>query len=136
MRKLFSTKYSAGAFSFAIFILRLAFGGSIAVNHGYDKLIHFSEKSSTFSDPLHIGHATSLGLVVFAEFFCGILILIGLLTRLACIPLILSMSVIVFYLNHGQVVGHNEGATLFLAGFLTILFTGPGNISLDKLIGK
>jgi len=135
MKKLFSTKYSAGAFTFAVFVMRLAFGGLI-IPHGYSKLIDFAEKSHTFSDPLHIGHAASLSLVIFAEFFCGILVVIGLLTRLACIPLIISTSVIVFYVNHGKVFGHNETAALFLAGFIAILFTGPGKISIDKLIGK
>ena len=136
MKKLFSTKYSANAFSFAVFILRVACGGLIVLNHGYDKLIHFAEKSHTFRDPFHIGHASSLSLVIFAEFFCGILVLIGFLTRLACIPPIIAMSVVVFYVNQGQVFGNKETAALFLAGFITILFTGPGKISLDKLIGK
>ena len=135
MKKLFSTKYSAGAFGFATFIMRLVFGGLI-IPHGYNKLVHFAEKSHSFSDPLHIGHAVSLGLVIFAEFFCGILVLIGFLTRLASIPLIITMSVVVFYVNHGKVFGDKETAVLFLAGFIAILFTGPGKISVDKLIGK
>ena len=135
MKKLFSTKYSANAFSFAAFIMRLACGGLI-IYRGYDKLIHFAAKSQTFSDPLHIGHAASLSLVIFAEFFCGILVLIGFLTRLACIPLIVVMSVVVFYVNHAHVFGNKENAALYLAGFIAILFIGPGKISMDKLIGK
>ncbi len=115
--------------------MRLACGGLI-IYRGYDKLIHFAEKSHTFTDPFHIGHAPSLSIVIFAEFFCGILVLIGFLTRLACIPLIINMSVVVFYTNHGQVFGSKENAALYLAGFIAILFIGPGKISMDKLIGK
>jgi putative oxidoreductase len=135
MKKLFSTKYSANAFALATFIMRLGFGGLI-IHYGYGKLLHFAERSHSFSDPLHIGHTASLSLVIFAEFFCGILVLIGFLTRLACIPLIITMSVVVFYVNHGQVFGNKENAALYLAGFIAILFIGPGKISLDKLIGK
>ena len=40
MRKLLSTKYSAGAFNTAMLLTRLAFGG-IMMYHGYEKLIGF-----------------------------------------------------------------------------------------------
>ena len=42
MRKLLSTKYSAGAFNAAILILRLSLG-ILMMKHGYDKLIHFGD---------------------------------------------------------------------------------------------
>ena len=74
--------------------------------------------------------------VIFAEFFCGVFILLGLFTRLACIPLIISMSVALFYAHKGDFFGDGEKATLFLLGYLALLFTGPGKVSMDKLIGK
>ncbi len=43
-----------------------------------------------------IGSTASLALVVFAEFFCGLFIVIGLFTRLAAIPLIIASCVVVF----------------------------------------
>jgi putative oxidoreductase len=135
MKRLFSTKYSANAFALATFIMRLGFGGLI-IPRGYSKLLHFAERSHSFSDLFHIGHAVSLSLVIFAEFFCAILVLIGFLTKLASIPLIITMSVVVFYVNHGKIFGDKENAALFLAGFIAILFIGPGRISMDKLIGK
>jgi putative oxidoreductase len=135
MRKLFSIRYSDNGITFATLLLRLAMGGLI-IPHGYSKLINFASRSSSFADPFHIGHPTSMALVIFAEFFCGVFVLLGLFTRLACIPLIIGMAVIVFSIHKGDFFGEGEKAALFLFGYLALLFTGPGKISMDKLIGK
>ena len=135
MKKLFTTAYSDRGLSFALLLLRLVCGG-LMIPHGFNKLIHFAAKSHTFSDPFHIGHASSLVLVIFAEFFCANFVTAGLLTRLACLPLIITMSVVVFHIKHGAITGDGEVAALYLAGFITIIFAGPGKMSLDRLIGK
>lgn len=135
MKKLFSTRYSDNGITIATLLMRLAVGG-LVIPHGYSKLISFAARSSSFSDPFHIGSSTSMAMVIFAEFFCGVFILLGLFTRLACIPLIISMSVAVFYAHKGDFFGDGEKATLFLLGYLALLFTGPGKVSMDKLIGK
>jgi putative oxidoreductase len=135
MKRLFSIKYSDNGITIASLLLRLALGALI-IPHGYSKLINFAAKSATFADPFHIGHPTSMALVIFAEFFCGVFIVLGLFTRLACIPLIIAMLVIVFQVHHGDFFKTAEKPTLFLFGYLALLFTGPGKISLDKLISK
>jgi putative oxidoreductase len=134
--KIASTKYSDTAISFAALILRLSLGLLMLIPHGWDKLQHFSEKSHNFLDPLHIGHSLSLVLVIFSEFFCSIFIILGLFTRLACIPLIIQMLVIIFLLHHGNVLPDAEQEGLYLAGYLALIFMGPGKVSVDKLIGK
>lgn len=135
MKRLFSTSYSDNAISFALLLLRITAGGLI-ITHGYSKLISFASKSATFSDPYHIGSSTSMALIIFAEFFCGFLVLLGLLTRLACIPLIIGMSTVIFYVNHGALTGRAETPVLFLGCFIVLLITGPGKASIDRLIGK
>ena len=106
------------------------------IPHGYDKLMNFAVKSAKFADPFHIGSTTSLAMVVFAEFFCAILIVAGLMTRLASIPLIIVMGVALFMSHNGDIFGEGEKAALFLFGYVALLFSGPGKISVDKLIGK
>jgi putative oxidoreductase len=135
MKKLFSIKYSDNGVSLAALVLRLGFGGLMLVK-GYDKLLAFGSKASTFMDPLHVGHTTSYSLVVFAEFFCAAFLIIGLFTRLACIPLIIDMAVALFIAHNGEVFGAGGSAATFLIGYLALLFIGPGKVSLDKLIGK
>jgi putative oxidoreductase len=109
--------------------------GGLMIPHGYSKLVKFGS-TRTFVDPFHIGTTASLSLTIFAEFFCASLIVLGLLTRLACIPLIIAMSVVVFYVGKGDIFGDGAHGALFLSGFIALLFAGPGKISLDRLIGK
>ncbi|MFN2440559.1 MAG: DoxX family protein [Chitinophagaceae bacterium] len=136
MKKIFSTKTSDAAFTLATLLLRLGAGSLMLMNHGLDKLVHFSDKASRFSDPFHIGSTTSLALVVFAEFFCAAFIVLGLFTRLAAIPLIIGMGVALFYTHNGELFGEGEDAGLYMICFLVILLLGPGKASLDRFAGK
>jgi putative oxidoreductase len=135
MKKLFNSKYTDSGISFALLVVRLSVGG-LMIPHGVKKLMSFAAKSSTFSDPFGIGHPTSMALVIFAELFCAVFIVMGLMTRLAAIPLIIAMSVAVFKAHNGDVFGEAELATLYLMGFVALLFAGPGKYSMDRLIGK
>lgn len=135
MKKLFNSKYSDRVISPALFLLRLSLGG-LMIPHGYDKLVNFAAKSNGFPDPFHIGSSASLGLTVFAEFFCAIFIVAGLMTRLACIPLIVAMGVALFKAHNGNVFGEGEHAALYFFGFIVLLLTGPGKYSADRVIGK
>jgi putative oxidoreductase len=139
MKKLFSTKVSENALSFALFLLRVGFGSLMLVNHGLGKLMKFSILSRTFTDPFGIGSTTSLALTIFAEFFCAAFIVLGLFTRLAAIPLVIAMSVAFFMahnMNYKSGPGGGEPALLFLIVFITLLIAGPGKASLDRLINK
>ena len=135
MKKLLSTKYSAGAFTTAMLVLRLGLG-VLMLMHGYDKLIHFAKYQNDFINFLGIGKTMSLALVVFAEFFCSVFLILGLFTRLATIPLIIVASVIVFKVFHGDVFGDGEQGALYLIGYIVLLLLGPGRASMDSMIGK
>lgn len=136
MKKLFSTRVSENALAFALLVLRVGAGSLMLMKHGLDKLMHFSQKAGGFADPFGIGSTASLSLAVFAEFFCAVFIILGLFTRLATIPLIINMAVALFVAHQGDFFGKGELAGLFLVVFVTLLFTGPGKVSLDRLIAK
>ena len=135
MKKLLSIKYSGGAFNTAILLLRLALG-VLMMMHGYDKLIHFGAKHNDFMNFMGIGSTASMALVVFAEFFCSLFLILGLFTRFACIPLIITMGVALFKAHHGDVFGDGETATIYLGGYLVLLLLGPGKVSVDSMIAK
>jgi putative oxidoreductase len=135
MRKLLSTKYSAGAFTAAMLLLRLGLG-VLMMTHGYQKLTHFAEMQPKFMNFMGLGSTASLALVVFAEFFCSIFLILGLFTRFAAIPLIIVTLVIIFKLNNGNIFGDAEIAALYLSGYLVLLLVGPGRVSVDSMIGK
>jgi Predicted membrane protein len=135
MRKFLSTKYSAGAFNFGMLILRLGLG-VLMLSHGYGKLVHFNGMRASFINFLGMGSTLSLALDIFAEFFCSIFVILGLFTRLAVIPILIAMSVALIKAHHGDIFGAGERAAIYLACTITILFCGPGRISLDGIIGK
>ena len=135
MKRLLSTHYSAGAFNVAMLFIRIV-SGAIMMSHGYNKLVNFASKKATFMNFLGIGRATSLSLTIFAEFFCALFIIIGLLTRLASIPLIVVMCVAIFKAHNADFFGEAELASLYLAAFVVLLLVGPGRISVDGMVGK
>ncbi|SEO02869.1 putative oxidoreductase [bacterium A37T11] len=133
MKKFFSIKYSPLAFNIGTFLLRLSFGVFMAVPHGYDKLVHFSSMKDQFMGFLGLGSAITLGLCIFAEFFCSILLIAGLFTRLAVIPLIINMLV-AGNMHKWELFGDHQLAFTFLVSYFTILLLGPGKFSLDGLM--
>ncbi|HEY8396412.1 MAG TPA: DoxX family protein [Flavihumibacter sp.] len=135
MKKLLSTSYQEWAFDTMALLLRITLGGLMLVNHGFQKLVKFPSLQSKFSDPFHIGSDWSLILVIFAEVFCSLMIIAGLFTRLAAIPLLIAMGT-AFFIAHNHDVKEGEKALLFLAGFMAILLVGPGRASLDRMMGR
>ncbi len=116
-------------------VLRI-FTGLLLASHGYAKLIKFSTLKYKFMNFLHLGSTVSLALIIFAELVCGILLILGLFTRFACIPVIIGMGVVVFVASHGDIFGNGERGMIYLAAAVTIFLCGPGKISVDGMIGK
>ena len=135
MKKLTSTKYSAGAFNLGMLILRLAMGG-LLIPHGYDKLVKFAEYKGKFLNFLGMGQGLSLGLTIFAEFFCAALVVLGLFTRFAAIPPFIAMMVATLEAHQGRIFADGEHAALVAMGFFVIILLGPGRISVDGAISK
>jgi putative oxidoreductase len=116
---------------FSALLLRLGFGLPMALSHGLDKLTTFSDKAGGFPDPFGVGSEISLGLAVFAEFFCAIALALGLLTRLAVINLVVTMGVAAFIVHGQDPFAQQEKAFLYFMAYVAILFIGPGKYSID-----
>lgn len=113
-------------------LLRIVFGGFMVFSHGWGKMMKlFTGDPTQFADPLGLGAPTSLGLTVFSEVFCGVLILVGLFTRMATIPLIITMLVAAFIVHGGDPFGDREMAFIYLLGYVAIYLLGPGKYSAD-----
>ncbi len=123
------------AASFGLLVLRVAAGAAMAAAHGWGKLVSFGEKAATFPDPLGIGRPFSMAGAIGAEFFCAILVALGLGTRAAAVPLVFTMGVAAFMIHANDPFGQKEKAVLFLVIFLALAFTGAGAYSLDAKLG-
>lgn len=119
--------------------------GVIMAAHGYQKL--------TGPGPSGFGRnvLSSLGvpapvlfgyLVTFTELIGGVLLVIGLLSRLAALALTINLVVAILLakLSTGLIAPMGEGTgyeldLALIAGFLVVLFAGPGKASIDYAAG-
>ncbi|MGO3707188.1 MAG: DoxX family protein [Mesonia hippocampi] len=114
-------------------LFRLFFGG-LMLTHGIPKLQNLlTAQEVSFPDPLGVGAVPSLILTIFSEVVCAGLLVLGLATRLASIPLIITMLVIVFIVHLNDGLSGQELPLLYLIGYLGILLLGPGKYSIDYL---
>ena len=134
MKKLLSTRPIAN--DFALLLLRLIPFGFL-LKHGWGKFQDLVAGGSyEFYNFMGLGDGVSLALAVVGEFICPLLILLGLLTRPAAIPVIITMLVAAFGAHADSPLGKGEHALLFGAAALVLFFTGPGKYSVDKVIFK
>lgn len=122
--------------SAGLLILRLGAAGLLLYGHGWTKLMQFSEQAEKFADPIGVGPTASFALVVFAEVLCSLLVILGLATRLAAIPVIIFLTVAFFIQHAADPFAKKELALVYLVPFLTILFTGGGGFSLDAVMSR
>ena len=71
-----------------------------------------------------------------AELMAGILLLLGLFTRLACLIIIGTFTYITFFVGKGEFWMDDQHPFLFIMLALVFFFTGPGKISLDNRLFK
>ncbi|HKK89553.1 MAG TPA: DoxX family protein [Saprospiraceae bacterium] len=121
----------------ALLVLRVVFGFFMIARHGWPKFQKlFSGEEIQFINFLGLGEQFSLALAVFAELLCSLLVILGLMTRLATIPLIITMLVAVFIVNFGNPLSDLELGFLYLGAFLALFYMGSGKYSLDYWISK
>ena len=136
MKNLFQKWISTQPWSMDLGLLFLRLALALMALHGWSKLMDFEEGSADWPDPFHVGMKASYALTVFAEFFCSLFLILGLGTRLALVPLIICMLVIVFDVHAGEPLEDREHGLLYLLGYLALFFTGPGGISIDRFWSK
>lgn len=115
----------------AVLILRVGIS-CLMLTHGYAKLTTFLGGDHSFADPIGIGEELSYILAISAEFGCSILVILGFGTRLALLPLIFTMAVVIFIVHASDPLDVKEHGLLFLFAYMALLLTGPGRFSVDR----
>jgi putative oxidoreductase len=119
-----------------LLLLRVT-AGVLMLTHGYGKLqMLLNGGPYAFADPFGLGHTITLVVAVFAEFICSILIILGVFTRLAAIPLIITMMTAAIIIHSGDPIGNRELSILFGVIFIALAFFGAGKYSVDYLMKK
>jgi putative oxidoreductase len=78
----------------------------------------------------------TLALVVLAEFICSFFIIIGLFTRIACIPIIITMLGAIFMVHFNDEFSKLELPIFYLLSFFMLFILSAGKYSVDAMIEK
>jgi putative oxidoreductase len=135
MKKIFSHAINLNLVHIWLLLFRIL-ASAFMLTHGFPKFRKLLIGDFDFADPFGIGVVASLSMAVFSEFLCAILVIIGLVSRLATIPIIITMAVAAFVIHANDPFKTMELSLLYLIIFTTILILGPGKYSLDAEINK
>ena len=118
-----------------ITVLRVVTGAVFLMNGGEKLFVDgFSEVASQLEGPFLPASAAAFTLVMFV---CGAALVLGLFTRVVCVPLAIGMlaDILVFHQPTGFFADDSgfELALLRLAASVTLMMTGAGNAALDNL---
>ena len=120
----------------ALLVVRIAVS-SLMLTHGGPKFMRLLDGNLKFGDPIGLGPELSFVLVVFAEFFCSIFIIVGLGTRLAIFPLLITMLVALLVRHGADPIFDHVNILTYIITYVILFFTGSGKYSLDyKLLGS
>ncbi len=123
---------------FSLLLLRLFIGGIFFV-YGVKKIQTFDNYVTLFADKIAMPFPIfNLYLVIFVEVVGGLMLIFGVLSRVASIPLIATMIVAMLTVNiHNGFPASKFGIELNLAyiAILLIIFSfGSGKVSVDNKI--
>jgi putative oxidoreductase len=119
-----------------LLILRAFTGLALALAHGVRKVPPsegFVGRVEEMGFPAAELFAWGAG---FAEFVCGLLLAIGLLTRPAAFFIVINMAVVAFVAHAGDAFGDREKGLLFGVIALTFLVIGAGRYSVDAFLRR
>ena len=134
MKKIFSVNKGTTTTDIALFIARMGIA-ALMLTHGIPKLVMlFSGAPVQFPQAFGMSAEVSLALAVFAEVFCSILLLAGFATRLAVIPLAITMLVAVFLVHAVDPLSAKEPALQYLLVYIVLLLAGGGKYSIDYVL--
>lgn len=136
MKRLFNTDLPGNYGHLGLLLFRIAVA-ILMLTHGFPKLQRlFSGEEIQFADPYGLGVTTSFVLATFAEFFCSILVMLGLATRLAAIPIMITMATAVIFAHANDPFGVKEKPLLFFVCFTFLLIVGAGKYSVDNSLHR
>jgi putative oxidoreductase len=116
-------------------LMRLALGISMTV-HGYDKVIPHGALNHHVLYIVSLGLPHWLGYVsAYTELAGGILLIIGLFTRMAAALIAINMLVAFFYVGIHQGFGIYNYILALVALGIMLTFYGAGALALDRKIG-
>ncbi|HLT93115.1 MAG TPA: DoxX family protein [Membranihabitans sp.] len=100
--------------------------------HGIPKIGRLFQDEVKFLDFMGLGPEVSLILAILAEVLCSVLVILGLATRFAVIPLIITMLIALIMVHGADPFAVQEKLLLYILFYVVLFITGSGRFSLDE----
>ena len=126
-----ASQWNEQAQDFGLLFLRVSGALFLLGVHGLPKLLNFSAELQRIEDPFHLGAHLTLILAIFAEVLCPLLIVVGVLVRLACLPILFVLLVALLVVHPQWSVAEGQFGWLLLILFTSIFIAGPGRLALN-----
>src|SRR5260370_40275594 len=116
----------------ALLFLRVTASVLVLFVHGLPKAIHYASQLDAIEDPLHFGKTLTLGFAIFAEAVCPPLMIAGIATRLAVLPIMLVSAIALGLVHREWTLDQGQFAwmLLIMCGTIAIGGAGPYRIAL------
>ena len=101
--------------------------------HGLPKLLNWNLELQRIEDPFGLGANLTLGLAVFAEVLCPLLLMLGIYARLACLPVLAVLAVALGVVHPYWTLDQGQFAWLLIILFGGLALTGPGPLVVGNL---
>ncbi|WP_273821021.1 MULTISPECIES: DoxX family protein [Pseudomonas] len=118
--------------AFGLLFMRVSAAVFLLWVHGLPKLLHYSAELQNIEDPFHLGANLTLLLAIFAEVFCPLLVIAGVLVRLACLPILCVLLVALVFVHPEWTLAEGQFAWLLLILFTSLFIAGPGRLALNN----
>ncbi|MEX3772608.1 DoxX family protein [Pseudomonas sp. MYb118] len=117
--------------AFGLFFLRVSASLFLLWVHGLPKLLNYTAQLQMIEDPFHLGAHITLMLAIFAEVLCPLLIIAGVLVRLACLPILCVLLIALLVVHPQWSIEEGQFGWLLLLLFGSVLIAGPGRLALN-----
>lgn len=121
-------KSRATSADLGLLYLRVTASLLVLAVHGLPKAMHYASEAAAIEDPFHLGRAVSMAFAILAEVICPPLMILGIATRLAALPILIVTVVALAFIHRDWSLAQGQFAWMLLILFGTIAIAGPGQI--------
>jgi putative oxidoreductase len=124
------------SFHWSLLIFRVLISLELMIAHGLKKIGMGGEQVESIPNPLQLPFVFNQVFAISANLFFPVLIIIGLFTRLAILPILIVTLVGYFVVHWNDLPLEKDMPFMYSVAFLLLFVLGPGKYSADYFINK
>ena len=135
-RKIMAIYPLPNSFDWSMLAFRIFVSVEMMVAHGLKKIGIGVEEAEKVPNPLHLPDAFNQFFATAANLFFPVLVILGLFTRVAVLPILAVTLMGYFVLHWNDSLLEKDMRFMYSVTFLLLFILGPGKYSVDHIITK